>query len=145
MRLRPSSTITSALAALLLLAGCSESGPKTIPVYGVVTFVRRDAPKTCRLFFKPVKVESLTRPAAAERAANGSYAARAFSTSKGILPGTYKIAVSYYDLVPGKNPDLESSWAETQFDAGELVVDANSKGIEHNIEIPDKSTAKQMH
>jgi hypothetical protein len=137
MRLRTISSIATALA-LLLLAGCSESGPKTVPVYGTVTFVGRDAPKTCRLFFKPIKVEGLTRPAAAERSSNGSYAARAFSTSKGLLPGTYKIEVSYYDLIPGKNPDLENSWAETSFRAGELVVDANSKGIEHNIEVPKK-------
>jgi hypothetical protein len=138
MRLLTSSGTTTAFAALLLLAGCSESGPKTIPVYGTVTFVGRDAPKTCRLFFKPIKVEGLTRPAAAERSPNGSYTAKAFSTSKGLLPGTYKIEVSYYDLVPGRNPDLETSWAETSFNAGELVVDANSKGIEHNIEVPKK-------
>ena len=138
MKLRTTCSITTAIAALLLLAGCSESGPKTVPVYGTVTFVGRDAPKTCRLFFKPIKVEGLTRPAAAERSPNGSYAAKAFSTSKGLLPGTYKIEVSYYDLIPGKNPDLETSWAETNFNAGELVVDASSKGIEHNIEIPKK-------
>ena len=145
MRIRISSTIAAALAALLLLTGCSESGPKTIPVYGTVTFVGRDAPKTCRLFFKPIKVEGLTRPAAAERSPNGSYAAKAFSTSKGLLPGTYKIEVSYYDLVPGKNPDLETSWAETNFNAGELVVDVNSNGIEHNIEVSGKSSVRGLH
>lgn len=128
----------TALAALLLLAGCSEKGPKTVPVYGTVTFVGRDAPKTCRLFFKPIKVEGLTRPAAAERSSNGSYAAKSFSTSRGLLPGTYKIEVFYYDLVPGKNPELETSWAETNFSAGELVVDANSSGVEKNIEVPKK-------
>jgi predicted small lipoprotein YifL len=138
MRLRTSSSIVTALAALLLLAGCSEKGPKTVPVYGTVTFVGRDAPKTCRLFFKPIKVEGLTRPAAAERSSNGSYAAKSFSTSRGLLPGTYKIEVFYYDLVPGKNPDLETSWAETNFSAGELVVDANSSGVEKNIEVPKK-------
>lgn len=138
MRRRTCSNIAAALAALLLLAGCSESGPKTVPVYGFVTFVGRDAPKTCRLFFKPIKVEGLIRPAVAERATNGSYAVRAFSTSKGLLPGTYKIEVAYYDLIPGKNPDIESSWAETDFNAGELVVDADSKGIEHNIEVLKK-------
>jgi hypothetical protein len=138
MRQSISSSIATALAALFVLAGCSESGPKTVPVYGIVTFVDRDAPKTCRLFFKPIKTEGLTRPAVAERSSSGSYAAKAFSTSKGLLPGTYKIEVAYYDLVPGKNPDLETSWAETNFSAGELVVDANSKGIEHNIEVPKK-------
>lgn len=139
MRILTSVRISAAIAALVFIGGCSETGPKTIPVYGTVTFVGRDAPKTCRLFFKPIKVEGVTRPAAAERSSNGSYAAKAFSTSKGLLPGTYQIMISYYDLVPGKNPEIETSWAETNFDAGELVVDANSSGIEHNIEIPKKS------
>jgi hypothetical protein len=130
--------VCAALAALLLVGGCSETGPKTIPVYGTVIFVGRDAPKTCRLFFKPIKVEGLIRPAVAERSSSGSYAAKAFSNSKGLLPGTYKVEVSYYDLVPGKNPELETSWAETKFNAGEIVVDANSSGVEHNIEIPKK-------
>jgi hypothetical protein len=138
MRLRKSYTTSAALVAIFLLTGCSERGPKTVPVYGTVTFVGRDAPKTCRLFFKPIKVEGLTRPAVAERSPNGSYAAKSFSTSKGLLPGTYNVEVSYYDLVPGKNPELETSWAETNFNAGELVVDANSSGVEHNIEIPKK-------
>src|SRR3954467_4266662 len=126
------------VSLLLSLAGCSEPGPKTVPVYGTVTFVGRDAPKTCRLFFKPIKVEGLSRPAVAERTSNGSYAAKAFSTSKGLLPGTYRIEISYYDLKPGKDPNIETNWAETNFSAGELVVEAGSSGVEKNIDIPKK-------
>src|SRR4051812_15688089 len=138
MKSRRSFSILTALGGCLLLGGCSEQGPKTVPVYGVVTFAGRDAPKTCRLFFKPIKVEGLNRPAVAERAANGKYAAKAFSTSRGLVPGTYRIEISYYDLTPGKDPNLESSWAETNFNAGEVVVEAGSSGVEKNIEVSKK-------
>jgi hypothetical protein len=138
MKSRTLCSIATAFAACLTLGGCSEQGPKTVPVYGTVTFVGRDAPKTCRLFFKPIKVEGLNRPAIAERAANGKYAAKAFSTSKGLIPGTYRIELSYYDLTPGKDPNLETSWAETNFSAGEVVVDAGTSGVEKNIEVPKK-------
>jgi hypothetical protein len=138
MKLRTFCSIAAALAVCLLFAGCSETGPKTVPVYGTVTFVGRDAPKTCRLFFKPIKVEGLNRPAVAERTPNGSYAAKAFSTSRGLLPGTYRIEISYYDLKPGKDPNIETNWAETNFSAGELVVEAGSSGVEKNIDIPKK-------
>jgi hypothetical protein len=122
---------------IVLLVGCSDHGLKTIPVYGTVTFADRERPKGCRIFFKPVKVEGISRPAAAE-ATSGSYTANAFSTSKGLIPGTYRIEVSYYDLKAGKNPNLESSYAETNYDAGEVIVDSNSSGVEHNIEVPKK-------
>ena len=126
------------VVGLLLLSGCGERGPHTVPVYGTVSFVGRDAPKTVRLVFKTVKTEGLTRPAVAERSPNGSYQAKSFSTSKGLIPGTYQIEITYYDLKPGGDPNKESSWAELIFDAGELVVDSNSSGMEHNIEIPKK-------
>jgi hypothetical protein len=107
-------------------------------VYGNISFVGRDAPKTVRVVFKPIKSEGLTRPTVAERASNGSYTAKAFSSSRGLIPGTYKIEVTYYDLKPGKDPNIETSWAESNFDAGQLVVESNASGIEHDIEIPKK-------
>jgi hypothetical protein len=137
--MRPQSTCFFILsAASLLLAGCSERGPHTIPVYGTVSFVGREAPKAVRLIFRPIKTEGLTRPAIAECASNGSYSAKAFSSSRGLIPGTYKIDVTYYDLTPGKDPKIGSSWAESNYNAGELAVEANSGGIQHDIEIPKK-------
>ena len=132
-------TYQFAVLGLLGLVGCSQSGPKTIPVYGKIEFVGREAPKVCRLLFKPLKSDGPARPSVAERGADGSYQVKAYKGSKGLLPGTYQVAVSYFDLKPGKDPNLETSWAETGYDAGELVVDSTSRGIEHNIEVPGKS------
>jgi hypothetical protein len=140
MSLRSLTSFGVAIAALVIVTGCSESGPKTIPVYGTVTFVGRDPPKTCQIYFTPIKTEGLIRPTVAERQSNGSYAAKSFSTSRGILPGTYRVLVTYYELKPGKDPNRESNWDELKFDDGELVVDANSSGIKHDIEVAPKKS-----
>jgi hypothetical protein len=139
MRLRNLSCQLIATAVLAVLVGCSEKGPKTVPVYGTITFAGREAPKTCQIYFTPVKVEGLIRPTVAERQSNGSYKAKSFSTSRGILPGTYKVLVTYYELKPGKDPNKETNWDEKKYDDGELVVEPTSSGVEHNIEIPKKS------
>jgi type II secretory pathway pseudopilin PulG len=44
-----------------------------------------------------------------------------------------------HDLRPGTHPALDSSWRETAFDAGDVVADAASAGIEHNVAVPNKS------
>lgn len=131
-----------ALVALACLAGCSGGGPETVPVYGTVTFVGRQSPKYCRLYFKPIRAEAITRPSFATPEPNGAYEVKSFRRSKGLLPATYKIEVSYFDLKPGANPSLETSYAESVHDAGELVVDADAGSVEHNIEVPPKAVKK---
>src|SRR5882724_1065135 len=116
--------------ALIGTTGCYDKGPVTVPVYGTVTFVGRDAPKVCNIFFKPLESSGPLRPSTASREADGSYSAKAFQHSKGLVPGKFQVEVSYHDLKPGQNPALESSWTETKFNAGQLVVDPSSSGIE---------------
>ena len=128
--------LTTTVVGLTLLAGCSESGPKTVPVYGSVTFVGREAPPSVRIFFRPIKAEGILRPSVAERKPDGSYKANAFSTSKGLIPGTYSIQLTFSELKPGKDPKLETSWVASTYDAGEVVISADSSGVEHNIDVP---------
>jgi hypothetical protein len=133
-------TTRAILAAVGLIAfvGCSERGPHTIPVYGTVKFVGREAPKVCNLYFQPIKVEGLSRPATSQCDPDGAYAVKAFQNSRGLIPGTYGVRVYYYDLKPGANPGLDASWRETKYEAGEVVIGANSSDVEHNIEVPAK-------
>jgi hypothetical protein len=133
--------ITSGLLALAMLplAGCSDGGLETVPVYGKVSFAGRNAPDACRLYFQPIKSESISRPASTTADADGSYEAKAFRDSDGLMPGTYKVQVSYFDLKPGANPDLDTSYTESTYDAGELVVDSDEGEIERNIEVPMKT------
>jgi hypothetical protein len=129
------------LLSVFCICGCSGGGPKTVPVYGTIKFTGRDAPKVCNVFFLPVKVEGIIRPSTTQREPDGSYAVKAFQNSKGLIPGSYKVRVLYYDLKPGANPAIEASWRETAFDAGELIVDASSSGVQHDIEVPAKEPA----
>ncbi len=130
--------LTAALVTLTCFGGCSGGGPATVPVYGTLTFTGREQPKFCRLYFKPIEAETITRPSFTTPEPDGAYEVKSFRQSKGLLPGRYKIEVSYFDLKPGANPNVETSYQESVFDAGELVVDADSDGIEHNIEVPPK-------
>jgi hypothetical protein len=130
--------------SFIALSGCSE-GIKTVPVYGNITFAGREAPKVCNIFFQPLNVEGVSRPSTTKREPDGKYSVKAFERSKGLVPGTYRVKLFYYDLKPGANPGLDSSYRESTFDAGEVVVDANSSGVEHNIEVTPKpgKTAKK--
>ena len=132
-------SILVGLAAMCCLAGCSRGGPETVPVYGTVNFIGRDVPKYCRLFFQPLQTEGISRPSSATAEADGSYEVKAFRRSAGLVPGTYRVQISYYNLKRGANPEVESNWVESVYDAGELVVDAGSRGVEHNIEVPAES------
>jgi hypothetical protein len=124
---------------LLLIAGCSDGGLHTVPVYGQVTIAGRGFPKVCRIFFLPVTSEGPKRPSMAETTEDGKYAVKSFKDSEGLLPGSYKVNLTYYDLKPGADPALDGSWIIQDYDAGELAVDADSDGIEHNITVPAKS------
>lgn len=126
---------------LLMIAGCAENGPSTIPVYGRITFTGRDQPPVVSAFFKPVKVEGLKRPATTDLQKDGSYKVKAFASSKGLIPGTYRIEIVYSDLKPGKDPNMESSWLVYKYDAGEIEVAPDAKRVEHNIDVPQKERA----
>jgi hypothetical protein len=125
-------------ASLVLVAGCSEGPIKTVPVHGTVTFVDRDPPPTCDVIFQPLKVDGPLRPSFADRQADGSYLVKAFKNSKGLIPGTYRVKLVFHDLKPGADPKQETSWRLTNYDGGEINVDAASGGVEHNVEVRGK-------
>ncbi len=120
-----------------LIGGCSGDG--TVAVYGTVSFAGREVPQVARVFFKPIESAGPSRPSSSDIAADGTYRVRAFKDSTGLVPGTYLVSITYYDLKPGANPDLESSWQEANYDAGQLEIPAAGGEIEHNLEVPDNS------
>src|SRR5215210_64505 len=138
MNSRMRSALWISATLLIGMSGCRDNGPVTVPVYGTVTFVGREVPKVCNIFFKPLESSGPFRPSTASLEADGSYRVKAFQNSKGLVPGKFQVEVWYYDLKPGQDPNLESSWNQRKFNAGQLVVDASSSGIEHNIEVTGK-------
>jgi hypothetical protein len=135
MRLRSLSCFVVAAAALVFIAGCGEGPIKTVPVFGTVTFVDRQPPPTCDLIFRPQKSDGPLRPSFANREADGSYKVTAFKNSRGLIPGTYHLQLVFHDLKPGADPKQEASWKITNYDGGEVKVEADSGGVEHNVEV----------
>jgi hypothetical protein len=131
-------SLGAAVAGLVLVMGCSEGPIKTVPVYGAVSFLDRDAPPTCDLIFQPLKIDGPLRPSFADRQADGRYQVKAFKNSKGLIPGTYHVQLVFHDLKPGGDPKQEGSWKLTNYDGGELIVDADSGGVEYNVEVRSK-------
>jgi hypothetical protein len=140
MKSRPISIPIIAASALVFIVGCGERGLKTVPVYGTVNFIDRPAPPQCDLIFQPLKVDGPKRPSFADLQPDGTYRVKAFKDSKGLIPGTYHVQLVFHDLKPGANPKLETSWNLTNYDGGDIDVDANSKGVEHNIEVRVKKS-----
>lgn len=129
-----------AVVALIVMTGCSRS--PVVPVSGKVIFPDREIPEVCRLTFVPSVVpedvgggESGVRPGGATMEPDGTYRLSPFKGVEGLLPGTYKVRVSYFDLKKNGNPDREGDWRETSFEAEELVVEAGSRAVEHDITV----------
>ena len=80
--------------------------------------------------------EGSIRPNGATMEPDGSYRMTPFQGVEGLLPGRYSVRVSYFDLKPGGNPDREGDWIEHNYEADELLVEAGSRRIEHNVEVP---------
>lgn len=129
--LKPTSLLFAVCA--ILFAGCSRS--PVVPVSGKLSFADRDIPEVCRLSFVPTDTTEGTaiRPSGATMDEEGTYHVTKFKGVEGLLPGTYSISVSYYDLKPNGNPDREGDWKETKFDAGELTIEAGSRAVKHDI------------
>ena len=125
--------------SLALTAGCSQGGLKTVPVYGKVSFADRQAPPTCDIVFQPVQIDGPKRPSFADCESDGRYRVKAFKNSSGLVPGKYHVQLVFHDLKQGADPKKESSWNLTNYDGGEVNVDATSGGVEYNIEVRKKS------
>ncbi len=140
MRTAPPDQIRSSLIIAMLLlavAGCADDGPEIIPVAGKVTFTGRDQPEVCRLTFVPQDSTGPVRPSGGEMAQDGTYQPVAFRGVNGLYPGTYSVRVSYFDLKPGGNRNVEADWIEHTHEPTEaLVVESGSSGATYDITVP---------
>lgn len=139
MRVCSSFTFVAVATGLAIVAGCGEGPIKTVPVYGIVSFADREAPQVCDLVFQPLKVDGPKRPSFTGRQADGHYQVKAFQNSRGLIPGTYHVQLVFHDLKPGADPKKDGSWNVTNYDGGQVNVEASSGGVEYNIEVRKKS------
>jgi hypothetical protein len=136
-------TMKCALRNLLALvtivcAGCSSSGPEVVPLDGNVAFEGRKLPGSCRIMFAPNKAAdgAILRPSIATMQSDGSYQVAPYHGTRGLVPGTYQVRVTYYDVKPGADAKVESSWNRKEYVAPELQIEPGSSRITHNITVP---------
>jgi hypothetical protein len=142
-RLRPRLSDAYVLLAsvALVTAGCSKSDrPLTVPVAGTVTFAGGPPPSDGSLRFAPIEVaEGLpNRPGRADFDASGKFSARSFAENDGLVPGTYKVMLECWKVVPvdGK-PGV--SHIPTGYEPPELVVDRDAEGVKFDLDVPAKN------
>lgn len=128
--LNPRFAILALVAAVSL--GCNRS--PVVPVSGTVTFAGREVPEVCRLSFVPQGEGG--RSSGATMDAEGNYRPVPFKGVEGLMPGTYDVRLSYFDLKKNGNPDREGDWKEFTFDAEQLVIEEGSGAVTHDIEVP---------
>ena len=76
-----------------------------------------------------------TRPSVAEMDESGVYQLTPFRGTAGLVPGQYKIRVSYYDLKPGADPNVEGNWVEHQYEAEQLTVESGARSVDHTVTV----------
>ena len=115
------------------LSGCSRS--PVVPVSGKLSFAGRDVPEVCRLSFVPKSADGVIRPSGATMEADGTYRLAPFKGVEGLLPGTYAVRVSYFDLKKNGNPDREGDWIEHTFEGEDLTIEQGASAVTHDIEV----------
>ncbi len=122
---------------LLTVGGCANEGPEIVPVSGMLTFEGREQPEVCRLTFLPQDSSGSVRPSGGEMASDGTYQPVAFRGVHGLYPGTYSVRLSYFDLKPGGNRDVEADWTEYTHEPTEpLVVESGTSSATYDITVP---------
>ena len=114
-------------------AGCSDS--PVVPVSGSVSFANQAAPEVCRLTFVPKETKDGIRPGSATMSADGTYRVSPYKGVEGLLPGVYAVRLSYFDLKKNGDRGRDADWIEKTFEGEELVVEAGSRGVTHDIEV----------
>jgi hypothetical protein len=124
------------LAAFPLVAGCGSDNGGMVPVTGHVTWEGQPV-TTGNITFTPAEVTKSARLATGQIQSDGSFAMTTLKQGDGVLPGTYRVAISSAPPppmeiiegqviptgpVPVSYNDPSSSGLEVTVEAGDAVV-----------------------
>ena len=119
------------LLFFLVLTGCGNDLPDTIPVSGVVTFDGKAPPSEGVLYFAQEG-----RPTSASFDAQGRYTAKSYRQSDGLVLGKYTVRVECWIQAPMADGTPGISHVPEGFEPPDLVVSSDEKRIEYNINVP---------
>jgi len=129
-------------ATALLVAGCGESGPTMIPVYGKITFDGAACPAAGVVIFSPKETPEGVpkRPATGKFGKDGKFEARSYQPGDGLLPGRYRVRIECLSGLPPPRPGgiEEVSYIAAGYEPEDLTVSADSGAVEANYDVPLK-------
>jgi len=87
---------------LLLASGCGSNLPATIAVHGIVTYGGGPWPTAGEIIFLPTKAAPgfPLRPGKATFDVDGRFVAGTFSTTDGLMPGSYLVNIKCWKVPP---------------------------------------------
>jgi hypothetical protein len=121
--------------------GCRDSGIRTVPVSGKVTFVGGPPPKNGTIIFSPTKVDEglPNRPGRAQFDKDGLFTVTSFQKGDGLLPGTYHPNVSCWKGNPDSNDPSSFerlNYVPKDFRPEPITVSADADEVNVVINIP---------
>jgi len=131
--------------SFVLLSGCGDTGPKTIPVTGTVTLNGSSMPGPGILFFTSIEpAEGFTQhPGTAKFDADGKYTVKTFQDGEGLVPGRYGVTVFCWRTAPTMDSPEGESYLPEEYGKAvtsglTLTVDADSRRIVYDIPLEDR-------
>jgi hypothetical protein len=133
-----STLVWASLAAVSLLPiACRPSGPELITVKGKITYGGGPWPKPGTITFT-----GGPRPASVEFDTQGNFEVAAFEGRPGLMPGTYKIAVECWEVLPTMEPPSPGkSYVPAKYQNGstsgfEVTVEAGKPLTDVTFDVP---------
>lgn len=130
------------LVVIAGIVGCGGSKHPTVEVSGVVTIGDALPSGAGMIVFTPTQTPAggLMKPGRAAFDQSGQYQAQTFGNADGLLPGTYRLAVSCWESPPSMAGPPAKSYIDEKYTTArtsglELVVDADGGPIELDLDL----------
>lgn len=145
---RPVFARLAALTGLLLVAGCAETGLKTVQVHGQVTYQGKPVSEGWVTFLATTPSEGMpNRPATGDLQPDGTYQMRTIKPGDGVVPGEYVVTIVAYEYdkwtppqTPDDHPDytIPKKYVSAQTSGLTITIPADAKGsIEKDFNLVD--------
>jgi len=123
--------------AVVWLAGCGPSRPKTVPIDGYVKIDGQPPGEAGKIFFTPTEAAEgyAKRPASGSFGPGGHYRVMSWVPDDGLVPGHYTLNVGPVD--PSKTR-IAQKYQQSSSSGLEVDVPMDQRKIEYNIELRTK-------
>jgi hypothetical protein len=116
-------------ACILVVIGCGQRGPETVPVDGKITFGGRECPAAGVIYFVPTSAPAglPRRPASATFDKDGRFRVTSFQPGDGLLPGSYSVRIECWRQRPSEM-SKGISYVPVGYTPPEVTIEQGTRG-----------------